>query len=118
LRAIAYVESRGNVGAIGSNSDGSLDLCAMHINSQWLPTLARFGITRGDLLADKCTCIYAGAWILAGEVDRHGYSWEAVARYHSPNQARGLEYVLKIFAALSRIEVSQLALSKPIAAKP
>jgi len=72
LRAIAYVESRGEAGAIGGNSDGSLDMCAMQINSQWLPKLARFGITGGDLLADECTCIYSGAWILAGEVDRHG----------------------------------------------
>jgi hypothetical protein len=72
LRVIAYVESRGEAGAIGGNSDGSLDMCAMQINSQWLPTLARFGITGGDLLADECTCIYSGAWILAGEVDRHG----------------------------------------------
>jgi soluble lytic murein transglycosylase-like protein len=118
LRAIAYVESHANAGAIGSNGDGSLDLCAMQINSQWLPKLARFGIAGGDLLADECTCIYSGAWILAGEVDRHGYSWEAVARYHSPNQARGLDYVLKVFAALSRFERPQLATSKPIAPKP
>jgi hypothetical protein len=74
LRAIAYVESRGNVGAIGSNSDGSVDLCAMQINS------------------------------------RH---WPA-----SVSPVRGLDYVLEIFAALNRIEMSQLALSKPIAAKP
>jgi lysozyme-related protein Hpa2 len=102
LRAIAFVESRGNAGAIGSNSDGSLDLCAMQINSQWLPQLARYGISAGDLLADQCTCIYSGAWILAGEIDRHGYSWQAVAHYHSPSQARGYDYVLRVFAALKR----------------
>jgi lysozyme-related protein Hpa2 len=118
LRAIAYVESRGDAGAIGSNGDGSLDLCAMQINSQWLPQLARFGITGGDLLADECTCIYSGAWILAGEIDRHGYSWEAVARYHSPNQTRGLNYVLRVFAALNGIEKPQLAMSKRSASKP
>ncbi len=117
LRAIAYVESRGEAGAIGGNSDGSLDMCAMQINSQWLPKLARFGITGGDLLADECTCIYSGAWILAGEVDRHGYSWEAVARYHSPSQARGLDYVLRVFAALNGIEKRQLAMSKRFASK-
>ncbi|MEA2782283.1 MAG: hypothetical protein QOK29_3827 [Rhodospirillaceae bacterium] len=118
LRAIAYVESRGDPGAIGGNSDGSLDLCAMQINSQWLPKLARFGITDGDLLADECTCIYSGAWILAGEVDRHGYSWEAVARYHSPNRTRGLDYVFRVFAALNRIEGPQLAMSRRVASKP
>jgi soluble lytic murein transglycosylase-like protein len=118
LRAIAYVESRGDAGAIGGNSDGSLDLCAMQINSQWLPQLARFGITGGDLLANECTCIYSGAWILAGEVNRHGYSWEAVARYHSPNQTRGLGYVFRVFAALNRMERPQLAMSKRFASKP
>src|ERR1700751_3573157 len=117
LRAIAYVESRGDAGAIGGNGDGSLDLCAMQINSQWLPQLARFGITGGDLLADKCTCIYSGAWILAGEVDRHGYSWEAVARYHSPNQTRGHDYVLRGFAALNGIERRERAIAKRSASK-
>ncbi|MDB5394602.1 MAG: iagB [Rhodospirillales bacterium] len=118
LRAIAYVESNGDAGAIGGNSDGSLDLCAMQINSRWLPKLAGFGITGGDLLANKCTCIYSGAWILAGEVDRHGYSWEAVARYHGPNQTRGVDYVLRVFGVLNEIKRPQSATSKRFASKP
>ena len=61
LRAIAYVESRGDPGAIGGNSDGSLDLCAMQINSQWLPKLARFGITDGSFVEYSADIDYVPA---------------------------------------------------------
>ncbi len=74
LRAISQVESGLRYDAIGRNNNGSLDLCAMQINTLWLPDLGRYGIIGADLPADECTCINAGAWILAGEIARVGYS--------------------------------------------
>ena len=104
LRAIAAVESAGRLAAVGHNSDGSEDLCAMQINSQHLPTLHRYGITRRYLLTDLCTCVNAGAWILAGEIAAAGSTWRAIARYHTgPNPARltayGQSYADKVFRA-------------------
>ena len=52
----------------------------MQINSSWLPTLAGHGIAEHHLF-DACTSIHVGAWILAGNVSRLGYTWEAVSAY-------------------------------------
>ena len=108
LRAIAAVESGGRLNAIGHNRNGTEDLCAMQINSAWLPTLARFGILRHHLLTHECTCVHAGAWILAGEMQSAGYSWRAVGQYHTGNNPRraaeGHAYAWRVFQKLERVK--------------
>ncbi|WP_341678714.1 lytic transglycosylase domain-containing protein [Niveibacterium sp. SC-1] len=49
LYAIAKTESSLNPRATNRNGNGSEDVGLMQINSVWLPTLARYGITRADL---------------------------------------------------------------------
>jgi soluble lytic murein transglycosylase-like protein len=46
------------------------------------PTLARYGIGEVDL-QEPCINIQVGAWILRQEVDRYGYSWEALGAYYA-----------------------------------
>ena len=82
LVAIARTESGLRADAIGRNEDGSEDLGLMQINSWWLPHLARYGLTREDL-TDPCTNVEVGAWILAQEIRRFGYGWEAVGAYNA-----------------------------------
>ena len=96
LRAIAQIESDERPAAINTNRNGSDDLCAMQVNSWWLPKLAAYGITRPVLLEDFCACIFAGAWILAQEIHAVGYSWQAIARYHTRNPARGEAYARRV----------------------
>lgn len=103
LRAIAWVESAGNAGAINVNRNGSRDVCLMQINSWWLPRLARHGITAERLLREPCTCVMTGAWILAQEVTRHGYTWRAVGHYHSPDAHRAAAYAARVRAAVAAI---------------
>lgn len=82
LHAIARHESGLNPRARNTNSNGSRDIGLMQINAEtWLPQLARFGITETQLL-DPCINLNVGAWILAGNVQRHGYGWEAVGAYN------------------------------------
>lgn len=102
LRAISFVESRHVPDAVGQNTNGTEDLCAMQINSWWLDKLEPYGITRERLLTDHCTCVNTGAWILAQEIARHGATWRAVARYHSPNEDRGRAYSHKVHDAYVR----------------
>lgn len=83
LYAIGQVESSHKVAAVGVNKDGSRDLGVMQINSRWLPTLNRYGITEGDLLTKPCTNIQVGAWILAQEVSRTGYTWYSIGAYNA-----------------------------------
>jgi soluble lytic murein transglycosylase-like protein len=99
LEAIAHVESSGNPMAVNQNSNGSEDIGLMQINSFWLPKLEEYGITRQDLF-DPCVNIEVGAWILADNIHRHGYSWEAVGAYNAASQDKRLKYARKVALAL------------------
>ena len=95
LQAIARTESAMNPRAVGRNRNGSRDIGLMQVNSAWLPTLATHGITEQDLF-EPCTNIHIGAWILAGNVARLGYTWDAVGAYNAVSPALRHAYVQKV----------------------
>lgn len=101
LKAISRVESAGNPSALNRNKDGSFDIGHMQINSRWLPKLSHFGISR-DQLWDPCTNTLVGAWILAQNVRRIGYSWSAVGAYNAASPVMRDRYARKISDALKR----------------
>jgi soluble lytic murein transglycosylase-like protein len=79
LRAIAWVESRGNRAAINWNANGTYDVGLMQINSAWYhrglaPVWPRVG--------DPCVNVAAAAWILALCTQEYGYTWDVVGCYH------------------------------------
>lgn len=82
LVAMASVESSHNPRAIAHANNGTYSVGLMQINSSWFPTLAAYGIEEKDLW-NPCTNIQVGAWILRQEVDRYGYSWEAIGAYYA-----------------------------------
>ncbi|MGQ0622199.1 MAG: lytic transglycosylase domain-containing protein [Panacagrimonas sp.] len=87
LEAIAHAESRSEPTALNtSNRDGSWDIGLMQINSRWMPVLERAGLTAQQLY-DPCTSIWVGAWVLAGNVARYGYNWNAVGAYNAGTAA-------------------------------
>jgi len=95
LQAIARTESGLNPQAIGRNRNGSRDIGLMQINSGWLPALAAYGIAEQDLF-EPCTNIHVGAWILAGNVYRLGYTWEAVGAYNTASPLLRRAYIDKV----------------------
>ena len=95
LYAIARTESGLNPLAVGRNGNGSRDIGLMQINSAWLPTLAAHGINERELF-EPCTSIEVGAWILAGNVSRLGYTWDAVGAYNARSPALRRAYVDKV----------------------
>lgn len=109
LWAIAETESSGRPDARNLSHfsrTGTIDIGLMQINSSWLTTLARFGITRDRLLDDPCLNIDVGAWILARTIRQQGASWNAVGAYNSAcTQLKGeactdarQEYVRKVWS--------------------
>ena len=95
LYAIARTESGLNPRAINRNTNGSRDIGLMQINSAWLPTLAAHGIGERDLF-EPCINIHVGAWILAGNVSRLGYTWDAVGAYNATRPALRRAYIEKV----------------------
>jgi soluble lytic murein transglycosylase-like protein len=113
LAAIAKVESNFNPDAVNASHErrtGSVDLGLMQINSQWLPVLARHGITREHLF-EPCTSVTVGAWILADLFARYGVTWEAIGAYNAACvrldpaacTARRAGYARKVEAALREL---------------
>ncbi|MGB9755889.1 MAG: lytic transglycosylase domain-containing protein [Desulfurella sp.] len=104
LYAIAVTESSLNPNAVNyNNTNGSIDYGLMQINSCHLPTLERYGITKNDLFNPK-TNVSVGAWILGKCIQKYGYSWQAIACYHtgngSLNNKEALRYVWEVYRNL------------------
>ncbi|MCA8017917.1 lytic transglycosylase domain-containing protein [Burkholderia metallica] len=99
MRGIAQVESGMNPNAINTNTNGTVDIGLMQINSTWLPTLAREGITRESLF-DACTNAYVGAWILSQNIRQLGPNWNAIGAYNSASPDKRLAYARKVYDAI------------------
>lgn len=100
LQAIARTESGLNPQAVGINRNGSYDIGLMQINSAWLPVLHAYGIAERDLF-EPCTNIHVGAWILASQVSRLGYTWNAVGAYHAASPALRSAYVVRVLRQIA-----------------
>ncbi|MGU7779710.1 transglycosylase SLT domain-containing protein [Burkholderia sp. PU8-34] len=99
MRGIAQVESGMNPNAVNTNTNGTIDIGLMQINSTWLPTLAREGITQQSLF-DPCTNAYVGAWILSQNIRQLGPNWNAIGAYNSASPDKRLAYARKVYDAI------------------
>lgn len=100
LYSIALVESGMQAGVTSRpNRDGTHDIGLMQINSTWLrtPRFREAGITKQDLL-DSCTNIHIGAWVLKGNINTKGYTWEAIGSYNAwSNKKAQYRYATKVY---------------------
>ncbi|MBE7540579.1 MAG: lytic transglycosylase domain-containing protein [Rhodocyclaceae bacterium] len=103
LWSIAKTESNFNPRAINrSNANKTYDIGMMQINSAWLSTLQRYNISEQDLY-DACTSIHVGAWILAQNVARHGYTWKAVGAYNAVTPSKQAKYAAKVLKTANEV---------------
>jgi soluble lytic murein transglycosylase-like protein len=108
LVAIAKTESNFNPQAMNRNKNGSYDIGMMQINSTWLPTLRKYGVTEAQL-KDPCVNLQVGAWILAQNVARMGLTWEAVGAYNARNPQLRVKYAQKVYRNLAPESLAQAA---------
>lgn len=80
LYAMASQESSYNPQAVAFAKNGTHSVGLMMVNSSWFPQLEAAGISEA-MLYEPCINLQVGSWILAGEVRRYGYSWEAIGAY-------------------------------------
>ncbi len=95
LKAIAKTETRFDSLALHINSNHSYDIGIMQINSTWLSKLHKVGISEVELL-DGCKNVQIGAWILAQNIKRYGFSNKAIGAYHSPTPHLQEQYALLV----------------------
>ena len=109
LEAIAKVESNMDPQAVNHNANGSYDYGLMQINSWWWRVLG----DRWRYLSDACYNVMVGAWILRDCARRYGYTWDAVACYHTgkglggltgEGKQRAIRYIARIRKALGEGE--------------
>jgi soluble lytic murein transglycosylase-like protein len=109
LWTISKGESDFNPLAVNRNSNGSYDFGLMQINSSWAPALRKMGIS-WESLADPCTNVKVGAWVLARCMHDYGYTWAAVGCYNSRTPSKRDRYAARIARLLDREKASfQLA---------
>lgn len=113
LRAIAVVESGNNPSAMNfthRERTSSYDIGLLQVNSRWLPTLAKYGITEEQLRTDGCLNAKVGAWILSDTLRRHGNDWNGVGAFNAAcTQLKGAacsearnRYAWKVYRAMTR----------------
>lgn len=103
LMAIAQVESGFNKHAINKNSNASIDLGMMQINSIWLPTLRKYNIDTRNLF-EPCTSVFVGAWIVAHNIRRFGYNQDGIGAYNSPSNIKiRRAYAQKVYASYQQL---------------
>lgn len=105
-------QERGRLGTRSPNRNGTVDLGPMQINSFWLPTLRRYGISEDQMLHHGCYNVAVGAWIVRYEQAR-GRSdlWRAVGRYHSPDPVRAAGYARKVAGKVRDLLSGRLSLA-------
>jgi soluble lytic murein transglycosylase-like protein len=99
LKAIAMQESGGRAHAVNRNPNGSYDIGMMQINSFWLPTLARHGITQQDLF-DPCVSVLVGAWVLSDNFARLGYNTQGLGAYNASTPYKRERYARAVLRRL------------------
>lgn len=75
----------------------------MQINSSWLPTLAKYGITEEKLYSDACLNLNVGAWILSGTIRSFGFNWRGLGAYNAHSDRLRAVYARKVVREMRKV---------------
>lgn len=100
----------GSVGHVSQNTNATVDIGPMQVNTIWVPMVARhWNATPADTyiaLRDSfCANVEAGSWILRQAIDdAHGDFWEGVGFYHSHDPGYKADYLRKVLRQVLRLQ--------------
>lgn len=99
LLAVATTEN-GKPGQWVKNSNGTHDVGSMQLNTAYLATLAKYGITAQDAAKKGCYSYYLAAWRIKRHIvyDKKGDIWTKVSNYHSYTPKYNSKYRQKLIA--------------------
>lgn len=100
LYSIAKIESNFNPNAVNKNSNGSIDMGVMQINSVHLKELEKRGFNKEHLFDPKIN-IYAGAWLLKRCFNKHGVSKDGLTCYNG--RIKNNNYGYKVLKELKEV---------------
>jgi len=104
LRAIAIKENSRCDATISRNTNGSVDVGCMQINSIHFKELSAHGVLPNDLL-DQCKNIYVGAWHYKKMIRKYGNTWYAVGAYHSETPGLRDAYAAGVYKIMLRYKL-------------
>ena len=100
LYSIAKIESKFNPNAINRNTNGTVDIGIMQINSVHMKELNKLGFRQEHLFNPKIN-IFAGAWILRQCFDKHGVSQDGLTCYNG--RIKDNPYGYKVLKELKQV---------------
>lgn len=106
IRAVRAVEN--GCGKVVKNTNGSVDVGCMQINSVHFTALAAYGIGR-ERLEDDCQNILVGTWILDSELRHGGDLWSSIGNYNSHTPRHNQAYQRLVWGKLQRLWADRLA---------
>jgi hypothetical protein len=92
----------GELGAVSGNTNDTVDIGPMQVNSTWVQRIAQHWRTTphaayAALRDNFCANVEAGAWILRQALDEGGSDfWSGVGIYHSRNPVHKTPYLRKV----------------------
>lgn len=99
----------GRLGAVSGNTNGTVDIGPMQVNTIWVPLIAKHWRTTKEaaflaLRDNFCANLEGGSWILRQALDEaRGDFWGGVAIYHSHNPVHKDAYLRKVLAWTLRL---------------
>ena len=114
----------GRVGAVSGNTNGTVDIGPMQVNTIWVPQIAKHWRTTKEaaflaLRDNFCANLEGGTWILRQALDEaRGDFWGGVGIYHSHNPVHKDAYLRKVLQWTLKLRDQAKRPAAPAAAQP
>lgn len=101
IKAIIWQESRNRQQALNHNTNHTIDIGIMQINTVHFKALKSLGVDENLLRESRCANVFSGAWVLKQSIDRYGYTWDGIGYYHSKTLVHHDRYIKRIISLIA-----------------